>query len=83
MSPPPLCFLPAALGTSDNGSNQFSSTGSQLSAAERDCIRAIKAKVSWTLDGTDKHPGGGVLSHIQVVHCGFICFVANEICFDN
>lgn len=47
---PPLCFMPAALGTSANGSNQISSTGSQLSVTEQDCIRAIKAKVSWTLD---------------------------------
>lgn len=51
IAPPRLCFVPATLGTSDNGSNEISSTGSQPSAAEHDCIRAVKAKVSWTVDG--------------------------------
>lgn len=49
-----LFFLPsgasANLSTLANENNQISLTGSQLSAAELDCIRAIKAKVSWTLD---------------------------------
>ena len=47
-------FLPsgasATLSTFANENNQISLTGSQLSAAELDCIRAIKAKVSWTWD---------------------------------
>lgn len=71
-APPRLSSVPATLGTSDNGSNQISSTGSQPSAAEHDCIRAVKAKVSWSVDGD-----GVVLARIRALHSGFICFSAS------
>lgn len=81
MTPP--AYLPAScpqLNTprAPNGANWISSTGLQLSVSEPDYIKAITAKVSWTLGVNQRPPragesrvwvGGdveGALSHVRM-----------------
>lgn len=69
-----ICFMPAALSTSANGSNPVSSTSSQLSVTEQDSINAIMTKVSWPLDWDWGTPWG---PHSELIHCGCMSVSGN------